>query len=196
MLTYDTNIIEDIISEQKSKEEECDIWKNSIYKNLRHLQANNVGVFGEKFVERTCNLVDIRCCCDGTKTRLSGCDGEILGINVEIKTALQGSKNPSFQHELGLSPWFGAKFMIFVDIAPDCIYLTIFKNFDEITYKSKKKLLTFPTKTITQRSSSGTFKLDTTVVINEENIKCGNCIKINKDTVLLDIKKFITAVLE
>jgi hypothetical protein len=115
---------------------------------------------------------------------------------VEIKTALQGSKNPSFQHELGLSPWFGAKFMIFVDIAPDCIYLTIFKNFDEITYKSKKKLLTFPTKTITQRSSSGTFKLDTTVVINEENIKCGNCIKINKDTVLLDIKKFITAVLE
>jgi hypothetical protein len=60
MLTYDTNIIEDIISEQKSKEEECDIWKNSIYKNLRHLQANNVGVFGEKFVERTCNLVDIR----------------------------------------------------------------------------------------------------------------------------------------
>lgn len=195
-MLYDTVIIAAVIAEQKSKEEECDIWKNSAYKDLRHLQANNVGIFGEKFVERTCNFAGIPAYCDGTKTKLYGCDGKILGIDVEIKTALQGSKNSSFQHELGLSPWFGAKFMIFVDVSPDCIYLTIFKNFDEITYKSRKKLDNFPTKTVTQRSSSGAFKLDTSVRINEKNIELGKCIKINSDTTTIAIKTFIETVLK
>lgn len=195
MTTYNIDIISAIITEQKLKEEECDIWKNSAYKDLRHLQTNNIGIFGEKFIETTCNLVGIQSYCDGTKTKLYGCDGKILGIDVEIKTALQGSKNSSFQHELGLKPWFGAKFMIFVDVSPECIYLTIFKNFDEITYKSKKKLTIFPTKTVTQRSNSGAFKLDTTVLINEENIKFGKCIKINSFTALNLIKNFIETVL-
>ena len=72
--------------------------------------------------------------------------------------------------------------MIFVDIAPECIYLTIFKNFTEATYKSKEKLPCFPTKTITWRKKKGAFKLDTTVKINEESVKGGRALKITPST--------------
>ena len=62
--------------------------------------------------------------------------------------------------------------MIFLDIAPDKMYLTIFKNFTEEFYKSSgcdsslKCIPYFPTKSICWRKQKGAFKLDTTVAIN------------------------------
>ena len=116
-----------------------------------------------------------------------------MDIPVEIKTAHQGSTSPSFQHELGEVPWKGSKYMIFVDIAPDCIYLTIFKNFEESTYKSKEKLPIFPTKTVTWRKEKGAFKLDTSVKINELSIENGNAIKITPTTPNETVASFIRA---
>jgi hypothetical protein len=81
--------------------------------------------------------------------------------------------------------------MIFVDVAPEVIYLTIFKNFDETTYKSGEKLSVFPTKSITWRKSVGAFKFDTTVKINNTNIAMGHTIKIGPTTQLEDIAAFI-----
>lgn len=179
------NILIRIIKQQKQKEEKHDIWKNSPYKDLVKLQINNVGNVGEELLNKICKSTNIPAVCDGSKTKQIGGgkgDGKIMDIPVEIKTAHQGSTSPSFQHELGEVPWKGSKYMIFVDISPECIYLTIFKNFDEATYKSKEKLPCFPTKTITWRKEKGAFKLDTSVKINEQSIKNGLAIKITPTT--------------
>ncbi len=175
------NMLIRIIEEQKQKEENQDIWKNSPYKDLVGLQSNNVGNVGELLINTICKSTDIPADCDGSKTKQVGGgygDGIIMGKSVEIKTSHQGSTYPSFQHELGEVPWNGAQYMIFIDISPDCIYLTIFNNFDEATYKSKEKLQYFPTKSITWRKEKGAFKLDTSVKINEHSIECGHAIKI------------------
>lgn len=184
-----------IIQEQKAKEEIKDIWINSPYKDLVKLQNNNVGNVGEELIKNICKTSDIESDCNGVKTKKIGGgegDGTIMGIPIEIKTAHQGSTSQSFQHELGEVPWKGPKYMIFVDIAPECIYLTIFKNFDEVTYKSRAKLpLPFTTKTITWRKRTGAFKLDTTVKINEINIEKGYTIKITQKTDNNFISSFI-----
>jgi hypothetical protein len=65
--------------------------------------------------------------------------------------------------------------MLFLDISPIKIYITIFKNFSEEFYKnsgrdsSNKCLPYFPSKSITWRKKTGAFKLDTTICINENS---------------------------
>jgi len=82
--------------------------------------------------------------------------------------------------------------MIFVDVAPEHIYLTIFPNFTEDFYKNKEKCAPyFPTKTVTWRKKVGAFKLDTTVAINEKNILNNYTLKIQEDTNFEKIKEFI-----
>lgn len=192
------NMLIRIIQQQKEKEDKQDIWKNSPYKDLVKLQSNNVGNVGEGLINDICRTTCIDADCNGSKTKQIGGgegDGKIMNIPVEIKTAHQGSSSPSFQHELGEVPWKGSKYMIFVDISPECIYLTIFKNFDEKTYKSKEKLPCFPTKTITWRKEKGAFKLDTSVKINELSVENGHAIKItlttSNDTIASFIRKIV-----
>lgn len=192
-----------IINIQKQKEEKLDIWKDSKYKDLVKLQSNNVGIVGETFIQNMCDLCQIEAQVDGTKTKELGGglgDGLILNKSVEIKTSVRGSSSPSFQHELGETPW-KSEFMLFIDIAPMCIYLTIFKNFDEEFYKSGAKCDTyFPTKSITWRKGTGAFKLDTTIKINEENIIKGHTFriddKINDNINLNELKTFILLKIE
>ena len=188
------NMLIRIIQQQKEKEDKQDIWKNSPYKDLVKLQSNNVGNVGEELINHICKTTGIDADCNGAKTKKIGGgegDGKIMNIPVEIKTAHQGSSSPSFQHELGEVPWKGSKYMIFVDISPECIYLTIFQNFDEKTYKSKEKLPCFPTKTITWRKEKGAFKLDTSVKINELSVENGHAIKITPTTSNDAIASFI-----
>lgn len=187
-----------IITTQKEKEEKKDIWKDSPYKDLVKLQKNNVGIVGEELINSFCKEAGIEADCDGLKTKQKGGgkgDGTIMDIPVEIKTAHQGSSSDTFQHELGEVPWNGGKYMIFIDIAPECIYLTIFKNFDEDTYKSKEKLPCFPTKSVTWRKEKGAFKLDTSVKINETSVENGHAIKITPSTTNDTIASFIRKVI-
>lgn len=187
-----------IIQEQKEKENKQDIWKNSLYKDMVKLQSNNVGIVGEKLITQICAETGIDADCNGAKTKKIGGgegDGQIMGISVEIKTSHQGSSSPSFQHELGEVPW-KAKYMIFIDISPECIYLTIFKNFDEKTYKSKEKLPPyFPTKSITWRKKKGSFKLDTSVKINEISVENGHTLKITPTTPNDNVASFIRKII-
>lgn len=183
-----------IIQQQKEKEERQDIWKDSPYKDLVRLQSNNVGVVGEEIINQICRASSIDACCNGLKTkRIGGGDGDgtILGKSVEIKTAHQGSSHQTFQHELGEVPWQGSEYIIFIDISPICIYLTIFRNMTENMYKSKEKLLVFPTKSITWRKEKGAFKLDTSVKINEDAITRGHTLKITPNTKNNIIGEFI-----
>jgi hypothetical protein len=191
------NMLIDIIKQQKEKEDKTDIWKSSPYKDLVKLQSNNVGNVGEGLIDSICKATGIDADCNGAKTKQIGGgegDGKIMNNTVEIKTAHQGSSAPSFQHELGEVPW-KAKYMIFIDISPECIYLTIFKNLDEKTYKSHEKLTIFPTKSVTWRKQKGAFKLDTSVKINERSVKNGHAIKImpttSNDTIASFIRKTI-----
>jgi hypothetical protein len=192
------NMLIGIIQQQKENEEKQDIWKNSHYKDLVKLQSNNVGNVGEELINSICKSSGIDAYCNGAKTKKIGGgegDGTIMGIPIEIKTAHQGSSSPSFQHELGEVPWKGGKYMIFVDIAPECIYITIFKNFTEVIYKGNEKLPYFPTKTETWRKKNGAFKLDTSVKINETSIKNGHAIKITQTTSNDTIASFIKRVI-
>jgi hypothetical protein len=186
-----TALFVDIINEQKNKEETKNIWDNSIYKHIVKLKSNNVGICGETFIHNICKLSGIEANIDGTMTKKMCVDGHIKNKTVEIKTAHQGCSTNSFQHELGEKSWT-SNYMIFMDISPTCIYITIFPNFTEEVYKNGIKCEPyFPSKIITWRKKVGSFKLDTSIGINERNVKEGHAIKITETTTLSDIQSFI-----
>jgi len=193
-----STILVNLIAEQKEKEVQKDIWQGSPYRDLAHLQSNNAGIVGEKLVQQFCDASGIPAEVDGTKTKKVGGgagDGVIKGRTVEIKLAHQGSTSANFQHELGEVPWT-ADFMTFVDISPDCIFLTIFPNFGEEHYKSGAKCAPiFGTKQITWRKGKGAFKLDTSVKINEDNSKSGLAIRITQETDFSVVRAYIDSVI-
>lgn len=188
------NLFIEMITNQIEKEERQDIWKDSLYKSLVKLQSNNVGNVGETFIQNICQICEIESNINGLQTKQVGGgngDGFILNKSVEIKTSHHGCRLSNFQHELGETPW-KSDYMLFIDVAPRCFYLTIFRNFDEDFYKSGEKCkLYFPTKSITWRKQRGAFKLDTTVKINEENIEKEHTLKIDENTNFTDLKTFI-----
>ena len=169
--------IASLINKKYEKKRKRDIWEDSQWKNISNLENDDVGGVGEEIISDLCSRAGIICEIDGKKTKQSGGgkgDGTISGETCEIKTARLGSSGNSFQHELGEVPW-NADFMIFLDITPNKMYVTIFKNFTKEFYKKsgkdkKEKCgLVFPTKTITWRKKKGAFKLDTTISINSKN---------------------------
>ena len=173
LTTTATSIINAIYDQKRKR----NIWENSNWCHIADLENDDVGKAGERIIAEFCKRGNIPSEIDGLKTKELGGgvgDGMINGKTVEIKTARLGSNNSSFQHELGECPWV-ADYMIFLDIAPEKMYLTIFKNFTEEFYKSSgcdsslKCVPYFPTKSICWRKQKGAFKLDTTIAIN---IKC------------------------
>lgn len=183
-----------LVEEEVSKEEDKNIWDNSKYKDLHKLQSNNVGRTGENYINKLCSICGIETNIDGIKYKKKGGgkgDGTIKNRSVEIKTALMGTSNKSFQHELAEYPWI-TDYIIFVDIGINDIYLTIFENFKEEMYKSNRKCIPyFPTKQITRRKNRGNFKLDTSLKINEENVKLGITLKITENILWEEIKLYI-----
>jgi len=173
LTTFATNLI----NKKYTQKQKRDIWGNSEWKNISELENDDVGGVGEEIINGFCKNSQIVSEIDGTKTKQIGGgigDGTIKGETCEIKTARLGSSGSSFQHELGEVPW-NAKNMIFLDIAPNKMYITIFPNFTEEFYKksgvdsSNKCSPYFPTKSITWRKQKGAFKLDTSINMNEEN---------------------------
>ena len=185
---------------QKKKEESKDVWEDSVFNDITKLESNNVGGAGETLLEKFCKKTGIESSIDGTKTKQKGGgagDGSIKNKTIEIKTARLGNGgSKSFQHELGEYPW-KAEYMTFIDVSPKSIYLTIFKNFSEEFYKesgmdkSKKCKPYFPTKSITQRKGAFNFKLDTSISINDNNVKNGYTLKIIEDTTFTDVNEYI-----
>ncbi len=168
-----TNIIDHTFEKKKKR----NIWENSKWAHIAELENDDVGKVGEIIMQQFCIHTNIPAEIDGLKTKKLGGgigDGIINGKTVEIKTARLGSDGKSFQHELGEVPWV-ADYMIFLDIAPEKMYITIFRNFEEKFYKqsgcnSKIKCKPyFPTKSICWRKQKGAFKLDTTIEINNKN---------------------------
>jgi len=166
-----------LIDKKHENKQKRDIWFNSKWKHISDLENDDVGGVGEEIIDIFCKKSGIVSNIDGTKTKQIGGgigDGKIKGKTCEIKTARLGCTGSSFQHELGEVPW-NAEFMIFLDISPTIMYITIFKNFSEDFYKesgtdnSIKCIPYFPTKSITWRKQKGAFKLDTSININIKN---------------------------
>tara|TARA_B100000035_G_scaffold311087_1_gene320024 strand:- start:250 stop:1011 length:762 start_codon:yes stop_codon:yes gene_type:complete len=166
-----------LIKNKYLKKQKRNIWAYSKWKDISELENDDVGSVGEEIINEFCKKAQIVSEIDGSKTKQIGGgigDGLIKGQTCEIKTARLGSLGISFQHELGEVPW-KAKYMIFLDIAPEKMYITIFPNFTEEFYKksgedsSNKCSPYFPTKSITWRKKKGAFKLDTSIKINEKN---------------------------
>lgn len=174
-----TQVATMLINVKHEKKQKRDIWLDSQWKCISDLENDDVGGVGERIISEFCKLSSISSEIDGIKTKTIGGgigDGKIKGRSCEIKTARLGSSGNSFQHELGEEPW-KADFMVFLDIAPTHMYITIFPNFTEEFYKksgvdsSNKCSPYFPTKSITWRKQKGAFKLDTSININEKNNK-------------------------
>jgi len=195
------------IKGQKEKEETKNIWDKGSYEEISKLESNNVGVVGETYLQGLCDISSIPGKINGVNTKQIGGgsgDGFIKNSDntVEVKTARLGNGgSTSFQHELGEYPW-KAKYMCFIDICPDCVYITIFNNFDEEFYKKSGKdksikcVPYFPTKTITQRKGGFNFKLDTTPTINENNVKNRRSMKFMKDSCNGNFKYYIDSIIQ
>lgn len=192
-----TDLATDLINKKNAKKNERDIWGESNWKHISFLEKDDVGGVGEQIIYNFCKLSSIPAQINGVKTKQVGGgigDGFINGRSCEIKTARMGSSAGTFQHELGVTPW-KAEFMIFLDIAPKNMFVTIFQNFSEEFYhqsgadSSIKCVPYFPTRSITWRSLKGAFKLDTTYNLNSTN---EYTFKIDDTTV--DYSKFKTYV--
>jgi hypothetical protein len=181
-----TKLATELINDKHDEKKKRDIWENSSWKFISDLENDDVGNVGEKIIQIFMEKSGIASNIDGTQTKMIGGgvgDGTIKGKSVEIKTARLGSSCNSFQHELGEVPWL-ADYMLFLDISPDKMYVTIFPNFTEDFYKKSgsdstvKCSPSFPTKSITWRKQKGAFKLDTSINIDES---CNNSFTIDKN---------------
>ena len=192
-----TKLAIDLIKKKHEKKQERNIWIDSKWKYISEIENDDVGSVGEEIIDTWCKKASIDSDINGKKTKKLGGgdgDGKINGRTCEIKTARLGSNSKSFQHELGEMPW-KAEFMIFFDIAPEKMFITIFPNFSEEFYKksgedskNNKCMPYFPNKSITWRKKKGAFKLDTTIKINETNETNKNTFIIDKNT--NDLSKF------
>tara|TARA_Y100000389_G_scaffold196990_1_gene230764 strand:- start:5596 stop:6219 length:624 start_codon:yes stop_codon:yes gene_type:complete len=197
-----TNIAINLINDKHKKKEKRDIWADSDWKKICQLENDDVGGVGEEIIGTLCKKASIPSDIDGKKTKQVGGgagDGKINGKTCEIKTARLGSDGSSFQHELGEVPW-KADTMLFLDIAPDKMYITLFNNFNEEFYKesgtkSTKCAPVFETKSITWRKKKGAFKFDTTVKINEKNIGKYTFIIDKNSTDYSEFRKFVNKII-
>lgn len=201
-----TSIAEAMINEQYIHNQNRYIWASSKFENISKLLNDDQGRAGEKIIKKMCEEAKIPANIDGTKTKKKGGgtgDGTIKGSTVEIKTSRLNSDKKKFQHELGHSPW-KADYMLFLDISPKKIYITLFKNWSEEFYKKSsndnkiKCTPHFPTKSITWRAGKGDFKLDTSIAINETSCSLQHSFAVNVDdeTLLLsDFKKYVDGII-
>ena len=161
-----------LVNEQKAKQDADDhYWEHSPWKVSCALRNNNTGVVAEQYFNYFLGLFDIPGEIDGSKTKKKGGGsadgwGGTRKRSIELKGSyLQGihtGKNV-FQHDMSQKPWL-ADLVVFIDITPHNIYMTMYENFTEDEYKSENQCLrVFQNKKITWREGEGKFKIDTSL---------------------------------
>ncbi len=191
------SVIKSTLEDQYKKEKKKNIWNDSEWKHIAELENDGVGNYGEQLIQKICEFAKIPSDINGSKTKnQNGGDGLINGKSVEIKTARLGCSAKNFQHELGEFPW-KSDYMLFLDIAPKVMYITLFPNFSEEFYRTSGKSGRakcplpssggspkcdcsnypefikcgpyFPNSSICWRKHTGAFKLDTRLDYNEKS---------------------------
>lgn len=188
-----TNLVDQIYESTHNKS----IWSSSKWKNIEKICINDVGKIGEMLISGMCDEAGVPSNINGKCGNIG--DGIVKKNSVEIKTARLNNNSTTFQHELGEFPW-KSEFMIFIDICPYKIFITIFPNFSKEFYKKSgkdSKIKCFPvfkSKSICWRKLSGNFKLDTSIKMNEENEKYSYIVDENHTPE--SFKRFIDRVLK
>jgi hypothetical protein len=123
-----TNLVDQIYEETHKKS----IWSSSKWKTIEKICINYIGKIGEILISGFCEEAGVSSNINGKCGNIG--DGVIKSKSVEIKTARLNNNSATFQHELG-------EFMIFIDICPCKIFITVFPNFSEEFYKTSVKSL-------------------------------------------------------
>lgn len=139
-----TKLIESV--ENISKDKDC-VWKNSVFYPLIHLSNDERGKWGESFLndvlsEITDNAIWLK---DKNIKQNDGIyDIKILNKRIEVKTALRGTKNYSWQHEniYNERVW---DYLMLVDVDVEGIYFTSMQYEDFIFGKKHEIFNKTPT---------------------------------------------------
>ncbi len=110
-------------------------WAKGLYKEMRELQTDTRGDVGEDFIAELLRQLgrDVR---HTRRTDSQKKQWDIIcdGVKLEVKTATMGMANATFQHE-NLEKDRDYDGVIFVDIAPDDIYI-IFMAKEDIDWRN------------------------------------------------------------
>jgi hypothetical protein len=201
----------------KEKQKKINIWENSLFDGIQNLTIDQVGFVGEmsffEMVFKCDNLIS-----DYNPSNTDQPDGIYEGTigkkgdekikviitnpkfkntskrnlfrysnRVETKTARLGVSN-SFQHEKIKDSSY-TDFIIFVDYAPNSIYLTILKA-SEMDFSCEHKHPILGRK-IHHRKKEDSYKFDISLKGAKNGIKKGITLEINEDTDENEIKNFI-----
>ena len=89
-----TKLATDLINKKHEKKKKRNIWNESKWKFINHLENDDVGGVGEEIIDKWCKVAFIDSDINGKKTKKIGGgvgDGTISGRTCEIKTARLGS---------------------------------------------------------------------------------------------------------
>ena len=129
------DIMSQTIQKQFFEDSQDNAWFGSKFDIVNYLKIDSSGKLGLSFITTICNMSNV----DNEPKKYQE-DGYTLIINnkkVVIKTARM-DKNKKFQHE-SLSNDDKYDYILFVDISPQNLYLTILKKFD-LSVKKKISL--------------------------------------------------------
>jgi hypothetical protein len=132
-----STIIKNIINEKVLKSLKQHFWSGSEFEPLLKLGSDERGEIGEQIVnDLVKDLTEFIVVWEGNKNtgRQDGSIWDILinGFRTEVKTAMRGSKNSTWQHEKIVEDMCWDK-LIFVDIDYSGIWFTI-QNYGQIPY--------------------------------------------------------------
>ena len=105
-------------------------WLDGEFSRIRKLQIDSRGDAGEHFVASVLRRMGKKVEHDsGTDSKKKHWDLTADGVKLEVKTATLGMSEPSFQHE-GVEKDRGYDGIVFVDIAPDDVYISFMAKRD------------------------------------------------------------------
>ena len=157
------------------------IWKGTRFESVRDLTCDETGEVGEDMIHSICKQSSIECIWDNKKLSSLNDNGKVYdmligGKKIEIKTARLG-EHGSFQHE-SLRNTGESDFWVFVDIAPNDIYITVLKDFD-LSSNDKHPIL--GKNPHLRKKALDQYKLDFSKKTLEKCITAGITIKISEN---------------
>jgi hypothetical protein len=181
--------VDDILSRKKTQKF---VWNDSIFEDIKtYLSIDERGQLGEEIIYDICkgnsrlNVIYDSSVTDAEK----GYDIIINDKKIEIKTATITSNSGMFQHE-HLEAQRDYDFILFLDIAPNEVFLTLVKK-EDVVWKIKKGDAN-NNKTAIHRRPNGDYKCD----FNINHIKTNNIPKFrNFSTGEIKSKKDIVDIL-
>ena len=133
------------------------VWDGGVYEEILSLSIDERGQVGEELCAEILKINGCKVEYDPNQTNEEkGWDLISDGIKIEVKLATIGKATPSFQHE-SLQPQRDFNGIIFIDVAPNNIYLTCLAK-KEIEWKK-----------LHHRKNSGVYKMDWNIKKVEKN---------------------------